>query len=45
MNDYSHAWTDDELNTYFGLTPEESEWMKRDVYDYRIKDYMKYNLI
>lgn len=44
MGDYSHPWTDDDYCRFFakiGMDRECQKWMCRDVYDYRIKDYIK----
>ena len=49
MGDYSHPWTDKDYCEFFGglgMSKECQEWMCREVYDYRIKDfidYMKFN--
>src|SRR5574344_1001303 len=45
MNDYSHIWTDEDYCKFFNLTKEESEFMCKEVEDYRIKDYIKYEEI
>lgn len=45
MEDYSHIWTDEDYCKFFNLTKEESEFMCREVEDYRIKDYIKYEEI
>ena len=44
MGDYSRAWTDDDYCRFFGklgMSPECQRWMCRDVYDYRIKDFIR----
>lgn len=44
MGDYSHPWTDEDYCRFFakiGMDRECQKWMCRDVYDYRIKDYIK----
>ena len=45
MGDYSHVWTDEDYCKFFNLTKEESEFMCRKVYDYRVKDFIKYEEI
>jgi hypothetical protein len=45
MQDYSHPWTDKDYCEFFGrlgMSKECQEWMCRDVYDYRVKDYIDY---
>ena len=45
MQDYSHPWTNEDYCEFFGkLGMSEScqTWMCRDVYDYRVKDYIDY---
>lgn len=45
MKDYSHPWTDEDYCKFFesyGLKPDCQEWMCREVYDYRIKDFIDY---
>ncbi|MCF0126193.1 MAG: hypothetical protein HUJ68_10660, partial [Clostridia bacterium] len=42
MNDYSKVWTDEDYCKYFNLTKEESEFMCREVEDYRVKDFIEY---
>ena len=45
MKDYSHAWTDEDYCKFFakyGMSEECQKWMCRDVYDYRIKDFVDY---
>ena len=45
MNDYSHPWTDNDYCEFFGklgMSKECQEWMCRDVYDYRVKDFIDY---
>ena len=45
MEDYSHPWTDEDYCEFFcnlGMSKECQEWMCRDVYDYRIKDFINY---
>lgn len=44
MDDYSHPWTDKDYCRFFGeigLDRECQKWMCREVYDYRIKDFIK----
>ena len=46
MGDYSHPWTDGDYCLFFGtlgMSPECQRWMCRDVFDYRIKDFIKEN--
>ena len=45
MNDYSKVWTDKDYCEYFNLTKEESEFMCREVDDYRVKDFIEYEEI
>ena len=45
MKDYSHTWTDEDYCKFFakyGMSEECQKWMCRDVYDYRIKDFINY---
>ena len=45
MEDYSHPWTDEDYCKFFGnlgMSEECQKWMCRDVYDYRIKDFISY---
>ena len=45
MGDYSHPWTDKDYCEFFGglgMSKECQEWMCREVYDYRIKDFIDY---
>ena len=45
MEDYSHHWTDDDYCEFFGklgMSEECQKWMCRDVYDYRVKDFIEY---
>ena len=45
MKDYSHTWTDEDYCKFFakyGMSEECQKWMCRDVYDYRIKDFVDY---
>ena len=45
MEDYSHPWTDEDYCKFFakyGMSEECQKWMCRDVYDYRIKDFVDY---
>ena len=45
MKDYSHTWTDEDYCKFFakyGMSEECQKWMRRDVYDYRIKDFVDY---
>ena len=45
MEDYSHTWTDEDYCKFFakyGMSEECQKWMCRDVYDYRIKDFINY---
>ena len=45
MQDYTHPWTDKDYCEFFGrlgMSRECQEWMCRDVYDYRVKDYIDY---
>ena len=45
MEDYSHTWTDEDYCKFFakyGMSEECQKWMCRDVYDYRIKDFVDY---
>lgn len=44
MSDYTHAWTDKDYCQFFGTLGMGSEcqrWMCRDVFDYRVKDYIR----
>ena len=44
MGDYSRPWTDDDYCRFFGklgMSPECQRWMCREVYDYRIKDFIR----
>lgn len=44
MGDYSHPWTDDDYCRFFdalGMTEECQQWMCREVFDYRIKDFIR----
>ena len=44
MENYSHPWTDEDYCMFFeklGMDRECQEWMCRDIYDYRFKDYLK----
>ena len=44
MGDYSHPWTDDDYCRFFGalgMSKECQRWMCREVYDYRIKDFIR----
>ena len=43
--EYDKPWTDEDYCKYFDLTEEESEFMCREVYDYREKDYINYTEI
>lgn len=48
MGDYSHAWTDEDYCRFFGkigMSEECQRWMCRDVYDYRIKDFINYDTV
>ena len=45
LGDYSHPWTDKDYCEFFGglgMSKECQEWMCREVYDYRIKDFIDY---
>ena len=42
MEDYSKVWTDRDYCEFFGLTEEESEFMCRQIDDYRVKDFINY---
>ena len=45
MKDYSHPWTDEDYCEFFGklgMSEECQKWMCRDVYDYRVKDFVDY---
>lgn len=42
MGDYSHIWTDEDYCKFFNLTENESEFMCRQVNDYRLKDFINY---
>ena len=42
MEDYSKVWTDKDYCEVFGLNEEESEFMCKDIDDYRIKDFINY---
>src|SRR5574344_1204808 len=42
MGDYSHVWTDEDYCKFFNLTKEESEFMCKEVEDYREKDFINY---
>ena len=45
MEDYSHPWTDEDYCKFFGnlgMSEECQKWMCREVYDYRIKDFINY---
>lgn len=44
MEDYSNTWTDEDYCRFFaelGMSKECQRWMCRDVFDYRIKDFIK----
>lgn len=44
MGDYSHPWTDRDYCRFFGalgMSEECQRWMCREVYDYRIKDFIR----
>lgn len=44
MEDYSHPWTDEDYCRFFSkflLNEECQRWMCREVYDYRIKDFIR----
>ena len=44
MCDYTHPWTDKDYCQFFGalgMSTECQRWMCRDVYDYRVKDYIR----
>lgn len=44
MEDYTHPWSDEDYCRFFakyGLDRECQKWMCRDVFDYRVKDYLK----
>lgn len=46
MEDYSNAWTDEDYCRFFGalgMSTECQRWMCREVYDYRVKDFIKDN--
>ena len=45
MEDYSHPWTDEDYCEFFGklgMSEDCQKWMCRDVYDYRVKDFINY---
>lgn len=45
MQDYSHPWTDEDYCEFFGklgMSETCQKWMCRDVYDYRVKDFINY---
>ena len=42
---FDKLMTDADYKTYFDFTNEEMEWMLRDVDDYRIKDFVKYEKV
>lgn len=44
MGDYTHPWTDRDYCRFFGalgMSKECQRWMCREVYDYRIKDFIR----
>lgn len=44
MGDYTHPWTDEDYCRFFGalgMSTECQRWMCREVYDYRVKDFIK----
>ena len=44
MGDYSHPWTDRDYCRFFGalgMSKECQRWMCREVYDYRVKDFIR----
>lgn len=44
MGDYTHPWTDRDYRCFFGalgMSTECQRWMCREVYDYRVKDFIK----
>ena len=44
MGDYSHPWTDRDYCLFFGalgMSEECQRWMCREVYDYRVKDFIR----
>lgn len=46
MGDYSHPWTDEDYCRFFealGMSTECQRWMCREVYDYRVKDFIREN--
>lgn len=48
MEDYSRPWTDEDYCKFFGelgMSEECQRWMCRQVYDYRQKDFVKYEHI
>ena len=45
MNDYTHTWTDEDYCRFFeeyGMSEECQKWLCREVYDYRVKDFVEY---
>jgi hypothetical protein len=42
MEDYTKAWTDEDYCKFFDLTPDEAEFMCKDIEDYRVKDFITY---
>lgn len=48
MHDYTHEWTDEDYCRFFaeyGMSEECQKWMCREVYDYRVKDFVEYTKI
>ena len=46
MGDYTHPWTDEDYCRFFaalGMSKECQRWMCREVYDYRVKDFIRDN--
>ena len=44
MGDYTHPWTDEDYCRFFGalgMSEECQRWMCREVYDYRVKDFIR----
>lgn len=44
MGDYTHPWTDKDYCRFFGalgMSEECQRWMCREVYDYRVKDFIR----
>lgn len=48
MGDYTTPWTDKDYCKFFGkigMSKECQKWMCREVYDYRVKDFIRYDRI